>query len=89
MFGLTGDEDTRQKIQQLLCEYSKPLPQTVYRQLDTIRKLGLRDEALIHRPMEVYEQYRIADIKTENHQVDKTDYTSIVVCKTKYVKKIS
>jgi superfamily II DNA or RNA helicase len=86
MFGLTSDEERRIVIQKLLRAYSKPLPRIVQRHLNETRRVGLQDEVLLHRLLQVFDQYSLDEIRTVASQTDdEEDNTSRIVCSTAFI----
>lgn len=86
MFGLTGDDEKRGIIQKLLRAYSKPLPRIVQRQLNEMRKANLQEDVLVHRLLQVYDQYNLEDMKASASQtIGEEDTAPRIICSTAFV----
>lgn len=81
MYGITSEEETRTRIQDLLRIYSGSLPRIVQRQLNEIRRFGLTDDSLLSRLIQINNQYGISDMRSNVMKETKNGkILSMVVC---------
>ncbi len=62
---LEDDEENRRQLNTLIDAYSDPVPQTVKRRLNRLRRNNVEGSALQQRLRQLYTEYRLAAYKDE------------------------